>query len=156
MLIPAEIDSMTDINSDKSSSWDDASLLKHLQRLELELHHPGVPLTAARIDALLHPDFHEVGRSGTAYSRKTVVRFLSDLTARPATVSDHFRLTRLERRSALLHFRSAERAAGAEPSECKWTHHAHRSSLWICEGDAWRLMYHQATPSAQPFVPELE
>ena len=39
-------------------------LLTHLQTLEVELHHPGVRTSRARLEALLHPDFHEVGRSG--------------------------------------------------------------------------------------------
>jgi hypothetical protein len=40
------------------------NLLSTLHALEVELHHPGVACDVARLEQLLHPDFHEVGRSG--------------------------------------------------------------------------------------------
>ena len=47
------------------------SLLFQLQALEVELHHPGVRCDRDWLEALLHPEFHEVGRSGCTYSRET-------------------------------------------------------------------------------------
>jgi len=45
---------------------------------------------------------------------------------------------------ALLTYRSARREADAS-----WQLHTHRSSIWMEEGGAWRLRYHQGTPAAQ-------
>lgn len=52
-------------------------LLLLLQGLEVELHHPGTRCSPARLDALLHPQFHEIGRSGRAYDRETVLGSLA-------------------------------------------------------------------------------
>ncbi|GAA6140560.1 DUF4440 domain-containing protein [Hydrogenophaga sp. 5NK40-0174] len=149
---------MTDINNGKASFLPSASasasdsLLDHLSQLECRLHHPGEWLSRDQIDELLHPDFHEVGRSGAPYCRETVIRFLSSLTARPDVVSDAFRLTLIDPSTALLHFRSAERVKEKD-SGSSWSRHALRCSLWVREGSAWRLRYHQATPAAEPFMP---
>ena len=51
----------------------EASLLSQLQALEVELHQPEVRGDAARLDALLHDDFQEFGRSGTAYAKSDIV-----------------------------------------------------------------------------------
>ena len=52
-------------------------LLAELTALETELHHPGATCTRTRLERLLHPDFHEIGRSGTRYTRQVVMNSLS-------------------------------------------------------------------------------
>ncbi|MEI7444142.1 MAG: hypothetical protein WCK28_04560 [Burkholderiales bacterium] len=69
----------------------DQDLPSLLARLEAELHHPGATASRARLDALLHPDFHEVGPDGVP------------------------------------------------------RHEALRMSVWVRDGEAWRLRYHQGT-----------
>ncbi|MDA8449451.1 nuclear transport factor 2 family protein [Acidovorax sp. NCPPB 3859] len=56
---------------------DDTALLAHLQALETELHLPATRRDAARLDALLHGDFGEIGRSGVAYTKADVLAQLS-------------------------------------------------------------------------------
>jgi hypothetical protein len=56
------------------------SLREELRTLEIELHHPGTRCSRGRLERLLHPDFHEVGRSGRRYGRETVIVFLSTET----------------------------------------------------------------------------
>jgi len=41
-------------------------LLRVLQSLEVELHHDRLRCDRARLDQLLHPEFHKVGRAGRA------------------------------------------------------------------------------------------
>ncbi|WP_234193582.1 nuclear transport factor 2 family protein [Pseudacidovorax sp. NFM-22] len=106
---------------------DPQDLCAHLQQLEVELHHPGVPCDAGRLEALLHVDFHEVGRSGLPYDRATVLRYLSQVLTPPAVHSSDFRLERLAPDLALQTL---------------------RVSLWKREGPAWQLRYHQGTPAA--------
>jgi hypothetical protein len=119
------------------------ALLATLQALETELHHPGVRLDVARLEQLLHPDFHEVGRSGRAYDRATVIRVLSTQAASPPVVSSGFAVAPLADGVALLTYVSAQRRedGGLE-------HPTHRSSLWVRDGDSWRVRYHQGTPAA--------
>ena len=121
------------------------SLLDELRRLEVELHHPGVRCSAERLEQLLHPDFHEVGRSGRRYDRLTIVRFLAAQQQPPAVRSDGFALQQLGDRHALLSYRSAHVQGDGSLAT-----HTLRASVWV-RGDAgaWQLLYHQGTPAAE-------
>lgn len=123
-----------------------AALLEVLQALEVELHHPGVACTRERLEQLLHPQFHEVGRSGRKYDRDAVVAFLATHPRRPAVESPHgFAVERLSPGLALLSYRSVQvPVAGAAPL-ATW-----RMSLWQQAGGQWQLRYHQGTPAADP------
>ncbi|MGC3986644.1 MAG: DUF4440 domain-containing protein [Pseudorhodoferax sp.] len=120
------------------------SLLDELQALETELHHPGHPCAPARLERLLHADFHEVGRSGQAYDRATVLAWLASQATPPDVVSDGFRVERLAPDTALLHFRSVLRDGQGRPAQ-----HTLRMSLWMQTAAGWQLRYHQGTPAAQ-------
>jgi RimJ/RimL family protein N-acetyltransferase len=119
------------------------SLSRELQALEVELHHPGVRCSRERLEQLLHPEFHEVGRSGRAYDRSTVVGFLTSLKTHPAVVSDSFALSELAAGVALLTYRSAQVEAPG------LVHHTLRSSVWMKAPAGWQLRYHQGTPAGQ-------
>jgi hypothetical protein len=122
---------------------DNDALCSMLQSLEVELHHPGVKCTRDRLERLLHPEFHEVGRSGHRYDRITVIDFLATHPTLPATVSADFKIELLTPGMALLAYRS-------------WQHHpdgtrftaTHRMSLWSRNADGWQLRYHQGTPAS--------
>jgi len=120
------------------------SLLNELQALEVELHHPGVRCSRSRLEQLLHPDFHEVGRSGRPYDRETVVRYLAALEEQPVVASDGFALVELGPKVALLTYRSAQ----VEPGR-GLVNHTLRSSVWVQSSLGWQLRYHQGTPAAQ-------
>lgn len=119
-------------------------LFDELRRREVELHHPGVRLDETRLLALLHPDFHEVGRSGRAYDRPTIVRFLTDQgrsdTGPPDVVPDQFAVRPLGPDAALLTYRAAHRQPDGS-----LTRHTLRSSVWLREAGQWQLLYHQGT-----------
>jgi hypothetical protein len=118
-----------------------ATLLEQLRGLEVELHHPGAACTLARLEALLHPDFREVGRSGTAYLRATVIHHLLSVDVRPAIESADFGLRVLAEDAALLTYRSWQRDTDGTQSHC-----ALRSSVWHRSAAGWQLRYHQGTP----------
>lgn len=123
-----------------------SKLLADIQALEVELHHPGVRCDAARLGELLHPDFHEVGRSGREYDRATVIRFLAEAGGASAVVSSDFRLCPLGGDAALLTYRCAHRRPNGTLEA-----HTLRSSVWVKEGASWKLRYHQGTPAANPW-----
>ena len=131
-----------------------SDLLQVLQALEVALHHPGVRLDEVRLNALLHAGFHEVGRSGRAYDRASIVRFLAEQGRRAvdpdAVVSDQFEVQALGPASALLTYRSAHR----QPDGAL-VRHTLRASVWVrgdgAAGDAWQLLYHQGTPADVPW-----
>lgn len=128
----------------------DNELLETLRRLEVELHHPGVRLDEARLEALLHADFHEVGRSGRPYDRPTIVRFLAEQgrsAEGPADVlPDQFAVRVLGPAAALLTYRAAHRLADGS-----LTRHTLRSSVWLLEREGWQLLYHQGTAAETPW-----
>ena len=125
-------------------STDMTSLLQQLQALEVELHHPGVRCSRERLEQLLHPDFHEVGRSGRAYDRATIINFLCAQDASPIVASDEFVVVELAADVALLTYRSAQVVAGEGLAN-----HALRLSVWTKSAAGWQLRYHQGTATAQ-------
>lgn len=123
----------------------DGPLLDHLQALERELHHPGGPGCRPRLDHLLHPDFHEVGKSGLAYGRAQVLAHLAVQAGPADCVSDGYRLERLAADCMLLTYRSTHAAPhGGDRA------HVLRSSVWCRTEAGWRLRYHQGTLAPGP------
>lgn len=118
-------------------------LLAELTALERELHHPGVRCSAERLEALLHPAFHEVGRSGRRYDRATCLRFLLQAESSPAIQSEHYTLQCVGEDQALLSYRSAHRGPDGL-SLRTW-----RVSLWQRTPAGWQMRYHQGTPAAE-------
>jgi hypothetical protein len=119
-------------------------LLAQLQQLETEFHHPGVQCSAQRLEELLHPGFHEVGRSGRPYDRATVISYLASApSAQAFTESWAFVVQALGAESALLTYQSAQRTPSG-----KLSNHTHRSSIWLQGPQGWQVFYHQGTPAA--------
>ncbi len=108
------------------------------------MHHPGVRCSRARLEQLLHPEFHEVGRSGRQYDRETVIRFLASLAVQPTVASDAFAVVELAPGLALLTYRSAHQG-----SDGALVNHTLRSSVWVKSVSSWLLRYHQGTPAAE-------
>lgn len=123
----------------------DAALLAELQALETELHRPATRSDAARLDALLHEDFREIGRSGVAYTKADVLAQLPMEVSPADIVSDRFELRRLGDAVALLTYRSAHRMEGGALDRLTL-----RSSIWERLGRAWRMRFHQGTPASLP------
>jgi len=118
-------------------------LLHELQALEIELHHPGKRCPHQRLEQLLHPGFHEVGRSGRRYDRGTIINFLLMQPVEPGGESSEFQLTLLAADVALLTYRSFHRAADGT-----LVNQASRSSIWLRTELGWQMHYHQGTPTA--------
>ncbi len=124
-----------------------ASLLSEIQALEVELHQPEVCGDAARLDALLHDDFQEFGRSGAAYAKSDVVAQLLAAAHHASVVADNFLVRSLAIDVALLTYRSAH----ALPDG---TLHRHtlRSSIWQRCDVGLQMSFHQGTPT-EPYEP---
>ncbi len=112
----------------------------------MELHHPGIRCSRERLEQLLHPHFHEVGRSGRLYSRETIITYLASLSISPPVVSDAFLVAEMGTDVALLTFRSAH-----VTQDESLDMHTLRSSLWVNSVNGWQLRYHQGTPAAEPW-----
>lgn len=117
------------------------SLLDELVALEQELHTFEARSNQARLEALLHPEFEEIGRSGRRYDRDTTIAALLSETAALGLRADRFRLSELGPGLVLLVYRT-HTASDATVDGWTW-----RSSIWTRSGDGWQLRFHQGTPS---------
>ncbi|MBC5768463.1 VOC family protein [Ramlibacter albus] len=111
-----------------------------LAALEAQIHHPGQLCTVARLEEVLHPDFHEIGRSGIAYSRQHVLEYLSGRASIHEVRAINHKVELVCDSVALLHFDTDE--SGPDGTR---TRAAKRCSLWQRSPAGWQLRYHHAT-----------
>jgi len=127
---------MIDINNGK------AALFEELKRLEVELHAHGTRRNRKRMDALLHPDFFEYGRSGSRHTREDILaEFETNATLTPVH-AQHFDLTTLADGAVLLTYLSAH--VDTEGTLHRLTL---RSSVWVRTDSSWKMRFHQGTPT---------
>lgn len=105
-----------------------------LIELEKALLDPDVRRSSADIEALLHADFSETGSSGEVYDRDKMIEMMLGQTPARVVIRD-FQTSFLSDEVALVTYRSV----GASGNE------AHRSSVWVWEGETWKLRHHQGT-----------
>ena len=118
-------------------------LLATLRTLERKLHRVDQSTPVAQIEALLHPDFEEFGRSGRRYSRADIVDELMSVAVHRNVVSGEYAVRRVADGLALLTYRSAHRRkSGALHRQSL------RSSLWQKTAAGWQMLFHQGTPIA--------
>ncbi|MEM9301334.1 MAG: nuclear transport factor 2 family protein [Pseudomonadota bacterium] len=120
----------------------DADLLDYLIDLETRLHRNEVRRDAVALDALLHPDFEEIGGSGRAWSREEIIRELLTEAPMPAVAADRFRLRRLGEDVVLLTYRSSHMSGDGSHDRLTL-----RASIWMRTGSGWQVRFHQGTPA---------
>ena len=113
-------------------------LARHLQALEEELLSDATRKNSSRVAALLSEDFREFGSSGRVYSRQDILVALREEA--PITLSlTSFELKLLAEGVALVTYQSKKNTADGPPTT------ALRSSLWVQQGESWRMIFHQGT-----------
>ena len=117
-------------------------LLKTLVDLETELFGPDARRNRARLEALLHPAFCEIGRSGRVHTRADVLDELPKEQTTPTIHARDFALTTLAEDVLLLTYRSAQ-ASNTGALE----RHTLRASIWKRSPNGWQIVFHQATPT---------
>jgi glyoxylase I family protein len=113
----------------------DALLLK----LEGALHLREVRASVVRLEELLDDDFHELGASGTVWTRAAIVEALRGEAFSLRTMSD-FRVLRMASDVALVTYRAHREAIPERPAADSL-----RSSLWKRRHGRWRMVFHQGT-----------
>jgi ribonuclease HI len=115
----------------------DGDVEREVASLERALLDPAVRADPARVAALLHPGFVEIGASGRRWDRAAIVAELArdpGDTAEPLRAVD-LRAQRLAPDVVLVTYRSEG------PGRSAW-----RSSVWVLDGPTWVLRHHQGTP----------
>ncbi|OMH31529.1 ribonuclease HI family protein [Tersicoccus sp. Bi-70] len=103
---------------------------------EQELLDPQVRADVARLAALLHPDFLEVGASGRLWDRDSTIDLVSNGET-GAVQFEQVQVDRIDPTTILLVWRSTRDGQSAV-----------RSSWWVRDGQQWRLRFHQGTPTS--------
>ncbi|MEZ5184859.1 MAG: nuclear transport factor 2 family protein [Candidatus Nanopelagicales bacterium] len=98
---------------------------------ELALLDPTTRADAVALDDLLHPDFAEVGASGQAWTRQSVI---AALLADPGCSQ------------AVREMAAVDLADGVALITYQLLG-VRRSSIWVRDSGQWRIRYHQGTPS---------
>ena len=114
---------------------DSRELVNHLRSLETRLLDPKVRRSSDQLEDLLAADFVEFGSSGRVYDKPRVVEALRQDPGfdGPRTISD-FSARLLSNSIVLVTYRIKESGTL-------------RSSIWRRDGDRWRMVFHQGTPS---------
>jgi hypothetical protein len=121
----------------------DPSLVAELLALETDLLRPVTRRSRAALEALLAPDFAEIGRSGRVYDREAIIGALAaegggGTGPLDARVED-FAVRLLAPGIALTTYRTTGDPEGRFG--------ARRSSLWCLGADgSWQMTFHQGTP----------
>lgn len=115
-------------------------LLTELRALEEALLRSDLRKDSTQLDAILHSDFIEVGRSGRRYDKSEIMRFLLEEQPGQPMQASEFELRRLAEDCALLSYVSMK-VDGSE-SELSYTR---RSSIWKRMSAGWQLIFHQGT-----------
>jgi hypothetical protein len=125
---------------------DDMDLLPVLRLLETELHQPAARGDRNRLDALLHEDFLEFGRSGGIHTKADTLDELPSEAASGTIWAQDFSLRQLGPGVAMLTYRSACRRP-----EGRVDRHTLRTSIWKLTDKGWQMYFHQGTPT-DPFA----
>jgi ribonuclease HI len=107
-----------------------------VEELERELLGPLVRGDIGRTAVLLHPDFLEIGSSGRVWTRDAMMMALEEDPGERSDI-EILGAERIGPGAVLLTYRSFARSGTTL-----------RSSLWVLDGDRWRLRFHQGTPEA--------
>ncbi|MFP5366502.1 MAG: RNase H family protein [Actinomycetes bacterium] len=107
-----------------------------VEELERELLGPLVRGDIGRTAVLLHPDFMEIGSSGRVWTRDAMMMALEEDPGERTDI-EILGADRVGPAAVLLTYRSFARSGTTL-----------RSSLWVLDGDRWRLRFHQGTPEA--------
>jgi hypothetical protein len=119
-----------------------SALLKKLKALEIELHKNESRRNRKRMEALLHPEFIEFGRSGRTWSRAEIIEEFGSASVLSPVESRNFDLVLLAEDVALLTYVSAHVDEDGIPQR-----QTLRSSLWVRTGVGWQMRFHQGTPT---------
>jgi hypothetical protein len=118
------------------------------REVEEKLIHAEQELVAAQkrrdfaaVEALLADDFHEIGSSGRLFSKADTVRAISEVQIVDCTF-DHFQFLPIDDKCVIVMYLATARRTqdGREHLNRAW-----RSSTWVKRGEAWQILFHQAT-----------
>lgn len=132
-----ELDLFSELDADAfTSPLENPSPEQTVEALERELLRPDVRSDIGRTGVLLHPEFTEIGTSGRLWTRDAMMMSLEESPGSHMEL-ELISVDRIGAEAVLLVYRSHSRDGAAL-----------RSSLWVLDGEQWRLRFHQGTQEA--------
>jgi ribonuclease HI len=128
--VVTELDLFSELDFDEPVTVSDEQLVEQLERRLLE---PALRSDPAEFSTLLHPEFEEIGASGTLWDRESIVEALSSDLPGELDYST-LNTTRLGPDAILLVYRLSS------PDRSSL-----RSSVWSRTDGRWRIRFHQGT-----------
>jgi len=117
----------------------DATTILTLQAFEESMWRTETRFDRKYMDAVLHPEFVEIGRSGRMFSRADVLEMPWVEIGFQIPLGDLI-FSDVANGAVLLTYTTVpERSEHGA---------ARRASVWVNEGDRWLLRYHQGTPTS--------
>lgn len=100
-------------------------------------HRPEFGTSRADFEAMMAPEFWEIGASGARYSKAFVLDALAQRHARPVIESYVVTDFACQELSPDLYLATYRLDQGG--------HHSQRSTIWRFTGDGWQAVFHQGT-----------
>lgn len=116
------------------------NMLKTLKSLETRLHETASRSDQQFMNAILHKDFMEIGRSGRNYSRDEILAEFAADASLPEISASEFQLCHLAEAVWLLTYRTA-----LIDDNGALHRHSLRSSIWLQTESGLQLRFHQGT-----------
>jgi hypothetical protein len=110
-----------------------------IRLLESKLQTPKLRKSKEFLEKILCDDFVEFSRSGKAINKTHTVEALKKESHKEYVMSN-FKIHRISNNVIQATYKTKENKNGIE---IKYTL---RSSIWIKEGNRWKMQFHQATP----------
>jgi hypothetical protein len=127
----------------------DSKQLEEIIALETALHQPNVRHDSEHLQQVMCDGFKEYARSGRCYDKASLMASsLSEPEIDGEILAWGFEAKALAPDVAMLNYRSAFRDGLGITSHFAW-----RSSIWKkCEAGAWKMQFHQGTPTSAEYV----
>jgi len=119
-----------------------AAVLEELMRREPVFHRLAIGAGRADLEAMMDPDFREVGASGRRYSREYVLDILQKRLQTPEEdlwQTSDFHCVELARNIYLLTYTLVQQKQRV----------TRRCSIWRRSGQVWKILYHQGTVAGE-------
>lgn len=113
-----------------------------LKDLEIKLHQKEVRSDKKQLDKLLHDDFFEIGRSGSSYTKKSIIASLSNEKSTYEIHSQDYSYKNISENLIMLTYKSAHKT-----TEGVLERHTYRTSIWKKTSSGWSILFHQGTPT---------
>jgi hypothetical protein len=115
-----------------------------LRRLEQALLDAATRADPARLDALLDPEFAEIGALGTVSNRQQTLASLAAEDGSIKRLATDLRIRSIAPGVALVNYRLVRTDQRTGIASRSW-----RTSIWRQDASgAWRILFHQGTPAA--------